>query len=494
MAIPVNIDDLVNLRTVESTRVEFKADFNPSPIIHTICAFANDINNIGGGYIVIGVEERDGSPVFPLKGIDQERIDDILKRLVGLCHCIEPLYNPIVEPVLFQGVYIIVIWVPGGYGRPYKASKDVLSDKSSKFYYIRKYSSTIVASPQEERELFYAATDIPFDDRPNLLAEVDDLDLGLMREHLKQIGSSLYEQTVDSGLVEIADDLQLLSGPPERRRPRNVGILMFSERPERYFRYARIEVVVIPDPTGEGMVERVFTGPIQRQLRDALSYIENFVIASKTYKLDDAAEARVVYNYPFRAVEEILSNAVYHRSYQVAEPICVRVTPQSLEVTSYPGFDRSITDEDVEAHRFRARIYRNRRIGDFLKELHLIEGRNTGFPTAFKALRENGSALPAFHMDPDRSYLSVEIPVHPAFAPRDAKKRHSIELEKRVLDALENEPLLISELSRKIGYKRLTAKLRTVVDTMVEDGRIIPIHDGGRIRYIKAQGGSQKDV
>ena len=256
MAIPVNIDDLVNLRTVESTRVEFKADFNPNPIIHTICAFANDIDNIGGGYLVIGVEERDGSPVFPLKGIEQERIDDILKRLVGLCHCIEPLYNPVVEPVLFQGVYIIVIWVPGGYGRPYKASKDVLSDKSSKFYYIRKFSSTIVASPQEERELFYAATDIPFDDGPNLLAEVDDLDLGLMREHLKQIGSSLYEQTVDSGLVEIADDLQLLSGSPERRRPRNVGILMFSERPERYFRYARIEVVVIPDPTGEGMVER----------------------------------------------------------------------------------------------------------------------------------------------------------------------------------------------------------------------------------------------
>ena len=36
MAIPVNIDDLVKLRTVESTRVEFKADFNPNPIIHTI--------------------------------------------------------------------------------------------------------------------------------------------------------------------------------------------------------------------------------------------------------------------------------------------------------------------------------------------------------------------------------------------------------------------------------------------------------------------------
>ena len=46
MAIPVNIDDLVNLRTVESTRVEFKADFNPSPIIHTICAFALSLIHI----------------------------------------------------------------------------------------------------------------------------------------------------------------------------------------------------------------------------------------------------------------------------------------------------------------------------------------------------------------------------------------------------------------------------------------------------------------
>lgn len=65
MAIPVNIEDLINCRVVESTRVEFKADFNPNPIIHTICAFANDSDNIGGGYIVIGVEERDGSPVSP---------------------------------------------------------------------------------------------------------------------------------------------------------------------------------------------------------------------------------------------------------------------------------------------------------------------------------------------------------------------------------------------------------------------------------------------
>lgn len=33
MAIPANLDDLINCRVVESTRVEFKADWNPTPCV-----------------------------------------------------------------------------------------------------------------------------------------------------------------------------------------------------------------------------------------------------------------------------------------------------------------------------------------------------------------------------------------------------------------------------------------------------------------------------
>ena len=154
------------------------------------------------------------------------------------------------------------------------------------------------------------------------------------------------------------------------------------------------------------MTEKVFRGPIQYQLRMALEYIRSYIIAEKVFKLDNQAEAIRVYNYPFRAVEEILSNAVYHRSYQVQEPISVRVTKEYMEITSFPGFDRSITDSKIKEYDFRARIYRNRRIGDFLKELHLIEGRNTGFPTALKALEDNGSDRFRIDMDSDRMYLS----------------------------------------------------------------------------------------
>lgn len=482
MSIHINIDDLINQRVVESTRIEFKSGWNPNSIIHSICAFANDIDNVGGGYIVIGVEENNGSPVFPIKGIEQEKIDGILKELIGYCHCIEPLYNPIVEPVLFQGKYIIVIWVTGGFGRPYKASKDIFTEKSNKLYYIRKFSSTIVASPEEEKQLFYVSSDIPFDDRANLAADVSDLDIGLMRQHLKEIGSSLYELSLKEDAFKIAKDMQLVSGPPENIKPLNVGILMFSERPEKYFRYARIEVVDIPDPTGTNMVEKVFTGPIQRQLKDALAYIKNYILKEAIIKDAHKAESTKIYNYPYAAVEELLANAVYHRSYQVNEPITVRITPNSITITSFPGFDRSISDRNISEYDITSPIYRNRRIGDFLKELHLIEGRNTGYPTVLNALRENGSPYPKFEMDDNRTYLTVTLPVHSYFSSKHEGNPKELEYRERIFEALDGKKLSMNELAKAMGYKGITAKLSSTIEKMLETGALEKVMVGAYVK------------
>ena len=136
-------------------------------------------------------------------------------------------------------------------------------------------NSTIKAKSEEERELFYISTDIPFDDRPNLTATIDDLDISLLRKHLYDSNSDLYEHSLQMTTLEIAQSMQLVTGPNELLRPRNIALLMFNENPEKFFRGARIEVVDIPNPTGEGMVEKVFTGPIQRQLKDTLLYIKN---------------------------------------------------------------------------------------------------------------------------------------------------------------------------------------------------------------------------
>lgn len=45
-----------------------------------------------------------------------------------------------------------------------------------------------------------------------------------------------------------------------------MGILFFNDHPESFFPYSQIEVVNIPDPTGQGMEERIFTGPDRRSV------------------------------------------------------------------------------------------------------------------------------------------------------------------------------------------------------------------------------------
>ena len=58
MALPINVEDLLRQRIVESNRIELKRGWNPDRIYRSICAFANDFDNIGGGYILVGIEEE----------------------------------------------------------------------------------------------------------------------------------------------------------------------------------------------------------------------------------------------------------------------------------------------------------------------------------------------------------------------------------------------------------------------------------------------------
>ena len=64
----------------------------------------------------------------------------------------------------------------------------------------------------------------------------------------------------------------------------------------------------------------------------------------------------------------------------------------------------------------RNRRYRNRRIGEFLKELQLTEGKGTGIPTMIRALKDNGSPEPKFDTnEPERSSFITELLIHPAY-------------------------------------------------------------------------------
>ncbi len=205
---------------------------------------------------------------------------------------------------------------------------------------------------------------------------------------------------------------------PEYTKLKNVGLMFFSLEPDRFFPYAQIDVVQFPeDLGGDQIIEKTFKGPLHQQLREALQYIRNSVIQEWVIKFSDRAEAERFFNYPYAAIEESLCNAVYHKGYDVREPIEVRILPDRIEIVSHPGADRSISEEGLRTYRVFNRRYRNRRIGDFLKEMHLTEGRNTGFRKILNSLERNGSPEPIFETDPARLSFCTTIFIHPQFLP-----------------------------------------------------------------------------
>ncbi len=414
MSLPVNINTLINGNTVEWERIEFKKNWNDESIIHTLCAFANDINNWNGGYLIIGIEENIGQPVLPPCGLEINQIDSFQKKCIEISKRIQPNYFPVIEPVVFQEKHILVIWCPGGDYRPYSAPT-TLGEKSQRVHYIRRGSSTIKSNAEEERILLELTAKIPFDDRINHHATVDDLSLSLIHTYLKGIGSKLYDEALKMNLTELCRQMQIVKGTDEYMKPVNVGLLMFSENPQKFFPSAYIDIAIYKDNEGTEYTQKEFKGSLHSQLRLALEYINTNVIKETVRKQKGKAESLRFFNYPYEAIEESLANAVYHRSYEHNNQIEVHVRLDKIEIISYPGALPPVDNESLKKEIVVARTYRNRRIGDFLKELHLTEAKGTGIPTIRKALSRNGSPKPMFEMDNDKTYFLTIIPIHKDF-------------------------------------------------------------------------------
>ena len=415
-------------------------------------------------------------------GVSTDKLDVYQKSIYAKCKLIRPAYSPIIGVETYQDKQFIVIWCPGGDNRPYSSPKTMARDNKERIHYIRKASNTVEPSDDEEKDLFNLANRVPFDDRVNHQAEISDLNITIIQNYLKEVKSSLYEKAKTGDFVEVCSDMNIISNLPEYVKPKNVGLMFFSMEPDKFFPYTQIDVVQFPDGLGgNDIIENTFKGPIHQQLRDALQFIKNTIITEKIVKHPDRAEADRFFNYPYAAIEEALSNAVYHRAYDVREPIEVRVEHDRIEIVSFPGPDRSVTQEGLKNYRVSNRRYRNRRIGDFLKELHLTEGRNTGFKKILNALEANGSPKPEFETDDDHSYFISRLFVHEGFlreetkrsqkgAEKEPKKR--AERKRDILNQLEeNSTMTQTGLMEVLGLTR--KQIQKAIKELQEEGLLV---------------------
>lgn len=179
-----------------------------------------------------------------------------------------------------------------------------------------------------------------------------------------------------------------------------------------------------------------------------------------------------------------INNAMYHRGYEIREPVEIRIHPERIEILSFPGPDRSIKKSDLQKGVLVARRYRNRRIGEFFKELKMTEGRCTGIPKIIRAMKVNGSPPPEFITDDDRSYFLTVITIHPQYIEKIEDKRETekqlksqlksrtVPLKDKVLILLSVEQLSKSEISKKIGQKQVSGQLHNIIKKLLDENII----------------------
>lgn len=416
--IPINLEDLILARTVEANRLEFKTgleDETLRQVTATICAFANDFHNLNGGYIILGVAEKEGVALLPPIGVPDDRIDEFLKKIRGQCNRIAPEYYPIVEPVNFQGEKIIVIWCPAGEARPYQAPPVRISEGKESIYFIRQGSETVEAKGEIKQELFRLTARIPYDDRAAFNLDYDTMDPALVKRFLTDTRSKL----ADSGhsFLENCQDLCIVRKTNGHYAPLHVGLLFFTSDPSVYLSGAYTELAQFGDDASGNLIEEIsFKGPIQEQIRNVLRALESSY-GRLVQKLPNEAEALKYIAFPYAAMEEAVVNAFFHRSYDAnPEPNKIYLYPDRMEIISYPGPVPGIKMEHfLEGNRIPPVQNRNRRVGDFLKQLGLAEMRNTGIPTIIREMKQNGSPAPKFDFDEERSYFRVTLPAHPRY-------------------------------------------------------------------------------
>jgi len=282
---------------------------------------------MNGGYVVIGIDSAGGLPVLPPEGLAKGSLDAIQQKLFEYCNEIEPRYVPRIEVLKYQEKWVIYLWCPAGDDGPYKVQEDVTAKskrKRTKEYWVKIMSSKTVAKRNELSELFERFASVPFDDRVNSKATMEDISRAHLEDYLNDSNSALYDDRNTMSQEDILIALEAANRSDVGVDIRNIGVLLFCDYPHKFLPEAKIELVHFhsaEEEASDDFTEITYTGPIQKQIRGVLDYMKNLVIIEKVVKHPDRAEADRFFTYPYTAIEDVTNQGRLHTTRNWRPPI-----------------------------------------------------------------------------------------------------------------------------------------------------------------------------
>ena len=367
--------------TGEKENIEYKVDISPKSetYMRTVVAFANG----SGGRLVFGVKDGTWEVVAFNKDEVFAKMDAITNAIFDSC---EPRIIPNLSVQDFNGKYIIIVDIPAGMQCPYYLKSQGLTNGT----YLRVGGTTRRAESFQVKELIVASSNNSYDQ--------EKINRILTEEEIDAFCGNLYEQARNFASAE--------SLPMLKRIGKNQLLsykLIYEENGKIYathgyqllegklddYPYATVQCAVFKGTERNIFIDRKeFKGPIYKEVEDAY----NFVLQNiKLGAYIEGVARRDVYELPVRAIREIITNAVCHRSYLSPFKIQVAVFDDRLEVTTPGSLDRSITVKQLKTGISKVR---NRGIAEVFAYLTLIEAWGTGIPRIFSEAKALGLPEP----------------------------------------------------------------------------------------------------
>lgn len=352
----------------EGRRLEFKGALPAnSDLAKTIVAFAND----AGGEIYVGIDDKPRR-IVGLPEDELPRIEEQISNLIyDRCY---PTILPEVSFVTVEDKHLIRVCIYRGSMPPY-----YLKEKGKlKGTYIRVGSTNKLANETIIAELERRRRNISFDSEVVMDKEVSELDI----DSFKQLYREKTEETLD---IQTLRKLELVKKEQDREYPTN-ALVLFSNDALRnsIFPNAKVECARFKGTGTEVFIDqKSITTHIGLQAEEAY----NFVLRH----INKGAAVRGVYTvsrweYPVKAIREIIRNAVVHRDYSLTgKDIKVAVYDDMVEITSPGLLPPSI---DYSAMDSRQSDARNKVIAPVFKRLGVIDQWGNGLKLVGEEMKD----------------------------------------------------------------------------------------------------------
>jgi ATP-dependent DNA helicase RecG len=265
-----------------------------------------------------------------------------------------------------------------------------------------------IASAQDERILNEKRRhgDRPFDVQPVPSSALTDLDrrrfedeylVAAFAPDVLAANERSYEQRLAvTKMVVSADD----------PTPTVLGILVLSSRtrdfvPGAYVQFLRIAGRELADPVSD---EQLIDGPVAEVLRRTDEKLSSH--NRTAVDLTSGDRERRTSLYPIPALQQIVRNAIMHRSYEATNaPVRVTWYDDRVEITNPGGPFGAVTPENFGQPG--VADYRNPSLAEALRVLGFVQRFGVGIATVRRELQANGNPPPEFEVNP--SYVGVTL-------------------------------------------------------------------------------------